>query len=603
MHHALRINLLCRAGLSSLVLIACFGSSGCSSSASSGSTTPTPPVSSVTAPTISPTNTTVSGNTPVYITDTESGTTIIYTLNGSTPSAINGTTCTASATTPCFTLLGGATINAVAQDSSGSISTVTTQTYTANTASANSCAGWNPQVEYAVSDFSAHQATITSQGVTLGADCNGGGYVDYLNMGSDANGNLIAIAYGRGFQSDLRDSLHSSFYNPTQAGIIDGVGTPVTLTLTPSSEGPGGRINIAPYSLPLFLNPGFCFFPLSYYDPSATNPIPSCNTSTVTNGIFTQEQSANISGNQQLASEFSFQGFYQDASNLGGNTASIFEYDFMLTYLQDPGGTVNPGATTWQTPQTSSNFSPIYEFGPAATYATPTNPNTPVLKNTASYEGLQAYSNVASSNSLSTVTLTDIDLGIGQFDTGMRIQLNAGYTDYLTLNSTCTGWSNPQPVNLQTGGLVYHAYITPGTATSPCASVVALENPSQPNTIIAMYLPQTDPVNAQQITETDVTTGKSITLDRRVSTVPSYMGITSYAPVAAPNTETLNGVTYNAKFTTIVPVVRFSGLLAPNHAGPNIDESVTCDVFLLVGSPAQVLTALQTMNQSQGWNW
>ncbi|MGC9198373.1 MAG: FN3 associated domain-containing protein [Acidobacteriaceae bacterium] len=124
MHRTLRINLLCRAGLYGLVFIACFGSSGCSSSSSSGSTTPTPPVSSVSAPTISPTNTSVSGNTPVYITDTESGSTIIYTLNGSTPSAINGSTCAASATTPCFTLLGGATINAVAQDSSGNISTV-----------------------------------------------------------------------------------------------------------------------------------------------------------------------------------------------------------------------------------------------------------------------------------------------------------------------------------------------------------------------------------------------------------------------------------------------------------------------------------------------
>ena len=587
------------------MFFAAFNLSGCGGSSQAASTPPpttTPPPSppsQVSTPTISPAAPVISGNTPVYITDATSGTTITYTLDGSTPSATHGTTCAPSSTVPCFTLIGAAVVNAIAEDSSGNLSAVATQTYTAQ-ASSNSCAGWNPQNIYAASDFTADQVTITSAGATLGADCNGGGYVNYLNTGYGSFGNLIAVGYGRGYQSDIRDSLHSSFYNPTQAGIHDGTGTPVTLSLTSSPEGSGGRINIAPYTLPLFLNPGFCFFPLSYYSPSIQNPIPSCDSSTVTDGIFSQELSANISANQQLSSEFGFQGYYEDASNLGNNTASIFKYQFTMTYLRNPGTPGNPGATTWQPPQTSSNYSPIYKFGPAATYDN-NGTSSSVLNTT--YESAQydvsAYSNVASSSSLTSIQLTNTDLGIAQYDAGIRLRLSGGYTQYLTLNSSCNEWNPPQSVNLTQGGLIVTGKIYPIPASSPCESVVAIENPSDQNApIIAMYFPQTDPVNAQQVIETDVKSGESANLDRRVF---SYMGASAH--ISNVLTLEANGIPYENQFTEIVPVARISGLLAPNHAGPNIDEGVRSEMFVLIGSPAQVLTSLQNMNKNEGWNW
>lgn len=396
-----------RASFSVLAFLTIFCLSGCGGSTQATSTLPPNSQLQVSTPAISPMATTISGSTPIYITDATPETSITYTLDGTIPSSSNGSTCTPSSTVPCFTLLGGATVKAIAEDSSGNLSAVATQTYTAQ-ASSNSCAGWNPQNIYTASDYTADQATITSSGATLGVDCNGGGYVDYLNTGYGSFGNLIAVAYGRGFQADIRDSLHTGFYNPTQAGIQDGLGTPVTLSLTNSPEGPGGRINIAPYTLPLFLNGGFCFFPLSYYSPNVQDPIPSCNSGSVTDGIFSQELSANLSANQQLSSEFGFKGYYEDASNLGNNTASIFEYNFTMTYLKNPGAPGNPGATTWQSPQTSSNYSPIYKFGPSATYDN-NGMSSSVLNTT--YEGAQydipAYSNVASPNSLTSIQLTN----------------------------------------------------------------------------------------------------------------------------------------------------------------------------------------------------
>lgn len=600
MHNALATAFRGRTCISVLLLLMFLGLSGCGGRSPSTSTPPPVTSAAVSPPEISPTATAISGSTPVYITDATPNTTIMYTLDGSTPSATHGTTCAPSSTVPCFTLVGAAVVNAIAEDSSGDFSAVATQTYAAQ-ASSNACAGWNPQNIYTVSDFTAYQATITSNGATLGADCNGGGYVNYLNTGYGSFGNLIAVAYGRGYQSDIRDSLHSSFYNPTQAGIQDGLGTPVTLTLNSSPEGPGGRIDIAPYTLPLFLNGGFCFFPLSYYSPNVQDPVPSCNSASVTDGIFNQELSANISANQQLSSEFGFHGYYEDASNLGNNTASIFKYQFTMTYLGNPGAPGNPGATTWQSPQTSSNYSPIYKFGPAATYDN-NGTSSSVLNTT--YEGtkydISAYSNVASPSSLTSIQLTNTDLGIAQFDAGIRLRLSGGYTQYLTLNSSCDGWNPPQSVNLTQGGLTVTAKIYPIPASSLCDSVVAIENPSdQQAPIIAIYFPQTDPVNAQQVIETDMTSGKTANLDRRVF---SYMGATAYINAAIPY-RTVNGIRFENQFTEILPVARISGLLAPNHAGPNIDESVQADVFVLVGSQAQVLTALQTMNKNEGWNW
>lgn len=588
-----------------LMLIATFNLSGCGSSTQAAPTptpTPTPPgpPSQVSTPTISPAATVISGSTPVYITDATSGTTITYTLDGSTPSATHGTTCAPSPTVSCFTLVGGAVVNAIAEDSGGNLSAVATQTYTA-LASSNSCGGWNPQNVYSVSDFTADQATITSVGATLGADCNGGGYVNYLNTGYGSFGNLVAVGYGRGYQVDIRDSLHSSFYNPTQAGIQDGLGTAVTLALTNSPEGPGGRINVAPYTMALFLNGGFCFFPISYYSPGLQNAGAPCNSSSVTDGIFSQELAANISPNQQLSSEFGLQGYYEDASNLGNNTASIFKYQFTMTYLSDPGAPDNPGAITWQSPQTSSDYSPIYKFGPAATYDN-NGTSSNVLNTTfeAAQYDISAYSNVASASSLTSVQLTNTDLGIAQYDAGIRLRLSGGYTQYLTLNSGCNGWNPPQSVNLTQGGLIVTGKIYPIPASSPCESVLAIENPSnQQAPIIAIYFPQTDPVNAQQVIETDVTSGKSVNLDRRVF---SYMGATSYIQPANPY-RIVNNIKFENQFTEIVPVARISGLLAPNHAGPNIDEGVRSEIFVLIGSPAQILTSLQNINNNEGWNW
>jgi hypothetical protein len=86
-------------------------------------------------PAILPSSTTLSGSTPIYITDSTSGSTVIYTTDGTTPSISNGNACTPSATVACFTLSSAATVKAIAvksgYESSGWVATgVASSSYT-----------------------------------------------------------------------------------------------------------------------------------------------------------------------------------------------------------------------------------------------------------------------------------------------------------------------------------------------------------------------------------------------------------------------------------------------------------------------------------------
>lgn len=311
--------------------------------------------------------------------------------------------------------------------------------------------------------------------------------------------------------------------------------------------------------------------------------MPGCSSGAVTDAIFTQERDANIPAAQQIASNFSFSGYYEDAADLGDNVASIFAYHFTLAYVGNPGAPGNPGATSWVAPQVESDYNSIYKFGSAATFVSG-GTSTAVLDT--AYEAGQydipAYADVADPGALTAVQPTPTDLVIAQIAAGLRLQLTGGYTGYMTLNASCDAWNLPQSLNLATSAVTDVGTIYP-VPSSPCGSVVALSNPDAENApIIATYFPQTDPVNARQVVETNVLTGTSVSLDRRVSTMMlAQSHIVPYVPY-----QENNGIQFVNQFTEIVPVMRISGLRAPNHAGADIDESVQGDIFVLIGSSA-----------------
>ena len=169
-------------------------------------------------------------------------------------------------------------------------------------------------------------------------------FPNYLAIGNGKN--LIAAAYGRGWQPSIRDLLHSGLYNPTQAGVNDQAGTPVRLSVGQSTAGPGQRVDVHTYAMALFLNPGFNFaLPPWMYFPRGTKD---------TDGL----HDGNVPLQDQLRSEFNFSGFFQDASGLADDALPVFQFDYSMTYARNPGQ-----EQVWQH---GMPYSAIYQFGPKA---------------------------------------------------------------------------------------------------------------------------------------------------------------------------------------------------------------------------------------------
>jgi hypothetical protein len=127
-----------------------------------------------------------------------------------------------------------------------------------------------PETEFDVtySDPTGVAQWITSGPFSFGFNEDGGGCISCIlsdpSAGQPArcdslagDPNLVSPGYGRAWQNSFRDNLHSNRYNPTQAGFSDSWGIPAALTLGDSCNGPGGRLYVAPFRLPIYSNHKF----------------------------------------------------------------------------------------------------------------------------------------------------------------------------------------------------------------------------------------------------------------------------------------------------------------------------------------------------------
>ncbi len=458
----------------------------------------------------------------------------------------------------------GGTVKAIAEGSGGEISSVASTTYVSL---ATVCPGPVSGTAWLESDPTQAQVKITSMGATLGVDCNGGGYANYLDV--DGSGtNIMAMAYGRGWQS----AIHQDDYNPTQAGVSDSYGSPASLTVSPSSHGSGNRVTIQPFTMALFENPNFCFDPANFYE---------CGTDT--DGI----HDSALSTKAQSTSEFTFSAFYQDASALASNTIPVFQSHFSFQYSHDPGSPNNPGATLWD--GTPADYSAIYQFGPNAVDA----------KGAAVHPG-PLGTLIGTGQNFTPYPATYIDLARSILEQGVRLALSAGYTNAMYVNSSGS-WVT-EPLDLTASANVSPAlpmiYSSNPRAATLTNAFAVLENPTT-GLAVGMYVPQNDPVNSLEIAGTDIATGKQVYQeDRRIE------WLMDSSSVIGPATYVLDGVTVEQEFTVLHPVLLFNGLLAPNHSRPGVMESISCDEFLLFGTPAQILTAVKAISTNAaaaGW--
>ena len=142
--------------------------------------------------------------------------------------------------------------------------------------------------------------------ITVGFSDMGGGYLNLLDMGDGKN--IVSAKYGRGWQGSLRDQFHGGRYNPTQAGFTDYAGAPVKLVLT------NKKLSIPSFNLPLYGDPVFDFTQHEDLVPDYRGYKDKGKTDT--DGLDESE----LSQDDELRSEFDFEGFYENSFATSDNT-------------------------------------------------------------------------------------------------------------------------------------------------------------------------------------------------------------------------------------------------------------------------------------------
>lgn len=158
--------------------------------------------------------------------------------------------------------------------------------------------------------------------VTLGFSANGGGYCNYVDLGDGRN--INSAMYGRGWQSAFRDGFHSGRYNPTQAGFLRDSGTPISLI---QSE---NRVLIKQFNVPLW---GEAVFDFTQHE----NLVPDSSRYADQGGRDTDGlDESELNQDFEIRSEFDFSGVYEDYSDRSDTGIPIFRHAYYYVYARAP---------------------------------------------------------------------------------------------------------------------------------------------------------------------------------------------------------------------------------------------------------------------------
>lgn len=377
--------------------------------------------------------------------------------------------------------------------------------------------------------------------ITVGFSDKGGGYLNYLDTGDGKN--IVSAKYGRGWQGSLRDQLHSGRYNPTQAGFTDYAGVPVKLVLTDK------KLTIPSFNLPLYGDPVFDFTQHEDLVPDFRGYKDKGKTDT--DGLDESEWSQD----DELRSEFDFEGFYENATALGGGKIPILRFYSRYTYARSPRA--------------------ILQFGKKAKK----KDGKPVINEKARIADV-------SRTMPGRQAPTDVDLSKIIFTAyGIRLLTSSGYTTPMWHEGG--KWRSLTLKDIRGRGKEKTFELAASKTRKFRGNKILnsqfllLAKGSDPNKsrAIALYCPASGQTNSKQILGLDRKTGRVIYReDRRERSVimfshviPTQVGIRS----------------------------RFfiSGMLAPDHGNPKAVEALQHDTYVLFGTPAEILRATQILRR------
>lgn len=393
-------------------------------------------------------------------------------------------------------------------------------------------------------------------GVALGLSHYGGGYVTSLKIG--ASPNLCASGFGRGWQWALRDYLHGTVYNPTQAGYDDLFGGPAPIVVTPGTCGSGDRIDVGPFPVVLFNGDSNFDFSekvdLTRGWPYQTNNPPSViDTDGVTETAAVQAD--------EVVSEWEATGFYEDVScALSDPDVSAVRMVWHIGYKAPP--------------------SAIEQFGESATKVT----SAPVVN-------WKEYRPDVSPHLDGEQTTTLDDLSNVLFGWGSRIDRN--HTAYQYNDFWYWDADAPTPVWVK-ANLVH-----PPTTSTPWPPTV-IEVPDEHRELsmlatgtsstahaIAIYVPDWSDLNSRSVAGIDAATGEVVYAENRVW---DYLVRGHYG--GNGGTEVFNGETNTRNYNNHIWDTRISGVLAPRNG---IYEELRLEAYFLFGTPDDIRASLSEL--------
>jgi hypothetical protein len=98
------------------------------------------------------------------------------------------------------------------------------------------------------------ESVVGSKRAVIGVNDRGGGYINSVLLhGFGIDGvDIVVTDFGKGWQGSVRDNLHGGRYNPTQAGIRDQFGAPVSVVKN-------STLLVEQFAMPLYGDPVFDF--------------------------------------------------------------------------------------------------------------------------------------------------------------------------------------------------------------------------------------------------------------------------------------------------------------------------------------------------------
>jgi len=395
---------------------------------------------------------------------------------------------------------------------------------------------------------------IQSGPVTIGFSDQGGGYLNFCDVGDGRN--IVSPNYGRGWQGSIRDGLHSGRYNPTQAGFTDQCGSPAHCRVE------NNRFIIDKYNMALYGDPVFDF--TEHEDLAPDYRGYKDNNNCDTDGI----DESGLTQDDELRSDFDFAGVYEDVSPLTGNGIPAFRHRFYYAYAREPKAMLQFGkqARLLNDKPVLVEDNRITDVSPVALPGDQTPTDTDLSLITFSAYGLRF------------LKTPELDIAAAMWPENgkwsVQERKETGGTSIRLLG-------NQYPDLKTTTGRDPHAdYGKQGAADIP---LILFANGTDPGSSrgVGLFVPNT-PQNVKQTVGLDRKTGKLLySEDRRLQSWFTFGW---------------------ARGPQIIVVARstLTGTLAPGRAMPDAIEALYQEVYLLYGSPSEILNAAQHIEQSEG---